>query len=213
MSLNQLPKVLLKYLSSFFDIKSFACFSLTNKKHQLLFSHIPKIFGLIRRGFPNTEKYQQIQFYTNEKIENNYTLLQICLLENKIENEMIKYLIDNKSDLNSKTKDKIFVGFYSYIDYENTPLHLACKNPSVSFETVKYMIDCRYNLGATNYKNRNPLHLACKKINISPQIIKYLVEKKSILQSYDHKNEQFPSYMLSKKIKKTFGNTPLHYAI
>ena len=80
---------------------------------------------------------------------------------------IIKYLVNNKSDLKSVNNEK------------NTALHLACKNKNLSEEIVKYLIEKKSDLNSRDKSNNTPLHLACRNKSITAEIIENLLKNKS----------------------------------
>ena len=98
--------------------------------------------------------------------------------------EMISYLIQKKSNLNSLVMN---------------PLHCALSNPNLPFQIIKCLVDNKTDLNIKFKDGNNEeitfLHLALKKENQDLEIIKLLVENKSDLNTgYDKKG------------------TPLHFA-
>ena len=166
--------------------------------------------------FENTLNFEIINIYLHENksnwylkhrgIKGNTPLHMVCGNKN-ISFEIIKYLVENKSNMNSKNCS----------DGE-TPLHIACKNENISLEIIECLVENKsdLNLSESSFenalhiarKNKNnlyfkhrgikgntPLHIACENENISFEIIEYLVENKSDIN-----------------LKDTFDYTPLHLA-
>lgn len=212
--IKEIPKVLIRYLSSFLDLKSLFRFSSTNKEYRNLFYDLRKGFIYLKEvGFDSDFKMKDKKKSKKEFLKEVLLKKEISLLVNKIYKstplqcackdidisfEMIKNFVDNKSDLNSMNNSF------------QIPLHYACRNEKVSLEIVQYLVENKSNLNSEKYYNGNPLHHAIQNNTISVDIIKYLVESKSDLNSQNcsketclqlvTKNENFV-----KKIKEQFG--------
>ena len=81
--------------------------------------------------------------------------------------ELVKYLVDNKADVNSKNKSS------------DTPLHNSCRNNS--FEIVNYLVNNKANLNAKDKDNKTPLEIASQKGHT--EIVDFLM--KTIRLKYD----------------------------
>ena len=115
------------------------------------------------------------------RTKNKY-FLHKAVRQNRI--EMVKWLIDNGAEVNSKNTD------------HKTPLHLASNLGF--FEVVKCLIENGAETNANDNENITPLHDACSIVfnTISPtEISKCLLEKGAQIDA-----------------KCNFGYTPLHYA-
>ena len=121
MNVSELPKFVLLHLCSFFDLRSFATFSLTSKKSYHNFSHIRNLFKIMKQYHPKLADITISQILKQTQNEFNSILHLAC--QNKyISIELIKYLVENKSDLNSLNGSKA------------TPLHFCTQNENVSIE-------------------------------------------------------------------------------
>ncbi|KAJ5071726.1 ada2a-containing complex component 3 isoform d [Anaeramoeba ignava] len=118
-----------------------------------------------------------------DKKKQKETLLQIaCRNQNKNSFEIIKFFIENGSDVNVKNKKN------------QTALHIVCqsqKKPKV-IELIKLLISKGADINAKNDLNQTPLHLACQFQNNkenSFRIIKYLVKKGADVNAQNFENE------------------------
>ena len=96
---------------------------------KILFPVIPQIFGLIRDNAPKSEIYSlnEKSFFQEELNRHKMTLLHLALRFEK-NFELIKLIVDKKSNLNAKDKANF------------TPLIYACKNEKISLETISYLV-------------------------------------------------------------------------
>ncbi|KAJ5078143.1 phytochrome-interacting ankyrin-repeat protein [Anaeramoeba ignava] len=124
----------------------------------------------------NQEKLlKKIKFFIGLKVDINYQnsrFLQsplhiICQFQTEENSfEIIKYLVENNANVNSKTKTN------------QTPLHLVCQfQKQNALEIIKYLIKKKADVNAKNNQNQTPLHLVCQfqKQN-ALEIVKYLVK-------------------------------------
>ena len=219
MSFSDLPKFVLIHLCSYLDIKSNAIISLTNKKFYNTFSQMRELFKLIKLYSPQllTQELpptsQMIKKLNKQKI----SLLNFAFKSQTISTEMIKFLVENKSDLNLTNEHK------------NTALHLACQNKFISMETIKILVENKSNMNQFAIYKNTPLHYACES-GVPIEIIKYLVENKCDLNLKDYfentplLDECYKETISLEKIKLLVenksdlnlkdeqGNTPLHLA-
>ena len=110
--------------------------------------------------------------------DGKYTPLHYPLACNNNHIDIIKFLVENKSDLNLAN------------DFNSNPLHLACENKSVvSLDIVKYLVENKVELNSKNDDNYTPLHSACENTKISIEIVKFLIKNKSDLNLKNGKDE------------------------
>ena len=133
MSIQGLPIMLLKYLLSFLenDLESFGNFSLTCKRYYALFNHIRSILCTFTKHFPKHYRtfLKDIKNLVLIKTMREKTILHFWLEEEFLDFEKIKFLVEKKSDLNSVNEDN------------ETALHLACKNKSMTFDIIENLGD------------------------------------------------------------------------
>ena len=201
--IEDLPKALILFLSHFFDLDSLVNFSSTNQRYKAYFSEFKKIYSFSRNNnfFKYFEKKTNLstkkQFLKNALLKKEFGIL-LDVYENTLLHyasqydsppfEIVKYLIENKIDVNSKNK------------FNDISLHCAFENKNISFEIIKYLIENKSKINLNNSSRCTPLHYACKNKNISIEIIKYLIENKSDLNS-TNTDDQTPLYYLSKNGK------------
>ena len=179
MSIEKIPTALLKqFLTGFLDLKSFASFALTNKRNFEIFNHIPILFRIVLFAIQPKKIEENIKTYARLTLDKCSTkLLHLaCKYTNSL--QAIKCLVENKSEINSKTRDN------------QIPLHMACRNENISFEIIEYLIQNKSQLNAIeeikySHNKNQPLHLACRNKNITIEIIKLLIENKANLNSTD----------------------------
>ena len=169
MSFSDLPKVIIKYLFSFLDIKSQATFSLANKKYYKAFAYLRVIFKMIKHFHQDLLQYLYLPRIIEESQKISKPILLFTCENKQISFDIIKYLIESKSELNFNSK------------YKKSPLHLACKNRNSTLEIIKLLVESKSDLNLEDGDNNTPLHFACKNEKISYEIIQYLVESKSYL--------------------------------
>ena len=99
--------------------------------------------------------------------------------------ELVKYLVDNKADVNSKNKDS------------DTPLHNSCRNNS--FEIVNYLVDNKANLNAKDKDNKTPLEIASQEGHT--EIVDFLMKKIQLKYNEFKKNIARGGGKLRKKQK------------
>ena len=97
--------------------------------------------------------------------------------------EKIKYLVQNKCDVNSKDKHGM------------TPLILAAINQKVRLELISFLFENKAELNLCNPQNQNALLFASMNDSVTLEMIKYMVENKSDVN-----------------LKDTEKNSPLHYS-
>ena len=147
----------------------------------------------------NREMLLYRSLYIEEKKIKNCSLDKASL-KFKPEMRIIKYLVENKSDIN-------------YLDhYKRTVLHYATSNEIVTLEIVKYLIERKCEINIQNSTGNSPLHNTSKKnfffcliyyfnlffsiyfiiiffwtgsFKINPKIAIYLIESKCELNSVD----------------------------
>ena len=150
-----------------------------------------EIINFCKQNLP-IEKFTK---FINQKNKKGITALHYASFRGNI--ELIKYYIENNSDINSETERKLNVihfacqgnkpnsitYFYLYhkneIDFEkadaggSTPLHWACY--SSAYESVVYLIYFGVDLNKVDNSNFTPLHLAI--LSKSLKIVRYLLQK------------------------------------
>ena len=113
---EELPKVLIIHLSSFFDFDSLVQFSSTNQKHKNLFSEFRKgliyfkRINLVSRFEKKGSKTSKSNFFKQVLLNKDFGMIVeemrkfnalhfVCSSE-EISLEILKYFFENKSDLN-----------------------------------------------------------------------------------------------------------------
>ena len=198
---DELPKMLLINLASFFDFKSLINFSTTQKKYYGLFSDFTKIYSFFKKcGFKdeieklkNDELISYNFYFTNivmkkdiSKMIDNYKGTPLhCACVRSFSPKIIKILLKYKCNVNQKECNDNY-----------SALHLSCERSGISLKTIKCLVEYKGDLNLkSKYNNCTPFHLACEKKSVSLKIINLLVDKKGDLNS------------------KCFARmTPLHYA-
>ena len=184
MSIELLPTVILKYLSFFFDFESFVNFSLTNKRHLKMFSHVPTIYKMIKGYLPKIKLNLKLDKIIEHLKGRGINLLLKCCENRKMSIEMIKCLIENNSDLNVIDKST-----------KNTPFHNSCRNKKVNFEIIKFLAENKAELNFINQNSKKtPLHCLSSNKSTCFQSLQYFVEKKGDLN-----------------MKDSFKRTPFHF--
>ena len=188
--LFDLPKVLIKHIASFFDLDSLLKFSSTNKIYRTVFSDKRELFcflnqsGFIRNSKEElkAKKEKLRKIIVSEELEFSslvdtlrFTPLHYACESEKMQIEMIKLIVEKKSDLNC------------FNSFQNSPLIYLSRNNEFTLETFRYLIEKKCDLNLLNNQGDSPLLTACFNPKISPEILKYLVENKSDLNL---KNEQ-----------------------
>ena len=128
MSFNNLPKFVFIHLCSYFDLKSHATFSLVNRSYYNRFLHLRELYKILLQKSiekPSLKLDECISKIINQSQTESNPILHLACQNEKISTEMVKYLIENKSDLNLKVK------------YDFTPIHYVCKNKNISIELIK----------------------------------------------------------------------------
>ena len=150
--INDLPKALIRYLSSFFDLSSLINFSATNQKHRNLFLEMRKVYSFLNKNYffysPNNEmkisKNQIFQILFNKKYEilkdyKDDSPLHYAAIFSSL--GMLKYFLENKIEVNSKGGK-----------LNSTPLHYVCYPGSFSLKMVKHLVE---NKADVNMKDKN----------------------------------------------------------
>lgn len=86
--------------------------------------------------------------YPNEGTLEGFSPLHLALKVPNPNTEIIKYLIQNKADLNAKDK------------WGNTPLHLAVGVQNLPIEITELLLDAGAPVNAKNHEGDTPLHFA-----------------------------------------------------
>ena len=146
MSINDLPIVLIKYLSLFMerDFPSFASFCLTCKKYKNLFPHIPQIYSIIHHSYCyKIEEKRDVKFMISIKSYRDSVIQKVLQRSEKLAPEALKYMIEKKADLNE-------------VKYrpDETPLGIVCRKNSISPEILKMMIDQKADLNLEGSKKK-----------------------------------------------------------
>ena len=214
-SINDLPKVLIIYLSSFFDLDSLVHFSSTNQKYQKLFEEFRRIyFFLNQSGFVSNfvsndlnEKLTKKDLifkkscYPNLRDSFGNSILHFACENENISLQIIKPFVEINCNLNVKT------------NYNETPLHYACCNKQISLEIMKYLIENNCELNSKGAFDNTPLHYACENENISLEIIEFLIESKCDLNSKNRSLHLTPIFyakrnkFLKNQVETKYGKT------
>ena len=184
--LNDLPKVLIIYLSSFFDLKSLLNFSSTNQKYNKIFLQFRKGCLYINQiGFLSVffvdekEKKQNLKRILESKETVNLVdqigakIIHYACKSASVSLEMIQYFEEKNCDLNLQ-------------DYlKNNPLHYLSRNQFATLDVIKYLIEKGNNLNSRNNISETCLHCLCQNETISFEKLKFFVESKSDLNVKD----------------------------
>ena len=81
---------------------------------------------------------------------------------------MVKYFVENKTDLESKTKN------------QDNPLHLVCENKNVTLEIIKYLAIKGGDMNDRNNARKTPLSISSKNVSLVKKVKKKFGEKKSV---------------------------------
>jgi ankyrin repeat protein len=169
--LCSLPSVLLKFITQFLDFKSLLMLSFTNKRNFQLFSFVRKINVIIKKNL--TKDLNLYNMESNVRKENK--VLDCILKDEKVNLQMLNYLVQLKSDLNLKNEEGM------------TPIYYLINNNKVTLEMVQYLIENKADVNIKANFNSSLLIKACqKKKNV--EIIKYLIEKKSEINNKELKD-------------------------
>ena len=213
-NINKLPKVLIRYISNFTDFDSLINLSSVNQIYRNIFLELRKVFCFLKdinfiKFFRKTEKniFLKMNALKQFLVEKNYSKMRDVYGDNPLHYacnnlsvEMIKYFVENKTDINSKNFNDV------------TPLHYICKHKSASLENIKYFIENKAELNNKNISDNTPLHYACNNKNISLDLVQYLIEQKSDIylnNIYDFSPLFFASKNLNlqKQTTERFGLT------
>ena len=204
MSLNDLPKVLIRYIGRYLedDFLSYARFSIINKKFQSILPHIATIFNIFLYVFPHRRNY-------NWRELKDPNLLSLAYIYNKnLSLEIIKFLFEMKSNLNcvnkygktpvlyefekdnvSMEKIAFLIENKSLLNHKNsngnTVLHISCRNDKIPLQTIIYLVENKSDINSTDFMNNTPLHVLVKNDEISYEKIKFLIETKTYLNITD----------------------------
>ena len=142
-------------------------FSLTNKRHFNLHPQAALIFKSAKKSFPELKNEITLEICLRYKSGNgSNTLLHFELKNQVINYDLIRALIEHKSDLESLNDSKL------------NPLHIATKSKS-SIAIINLMIEKKSPISNCDKFGNIPLHYATKNENL--EVIKLVVEKSSSL--------------------------------
>ena len=137
------------------------------------------------------------------KDKEGFTALHRACDNKNIPLEVIKNLIENKSNINLPTNTnkstplhlvtlhgdnfihifKFLIekkAFINSVDKNGcTPLHLACSNGENSSEMINFLVKNKSNVDVINFSGSSPLILVCKNSNPVLENLKCLVENKA----------------------------------
>ena len=147
--------------------------------------------------------------------------LHCCVMNSKMNKETIKYIIENKTEINSKDNSG------------NTALHLFLRNreKKTKKHEIQFLLDLKSDLNIKNKFSSTPLLTYMNnKEKIELEIVKFLVEKKSDLnitnkiknsalilscQNQDENKNEIIQYLIENKsdlnVENQLGLTSLHY--
>eukprot|EP01091_Cochliopodium_minus_P000022 TRINITY_DN1001_c0_g3_i1.p1 TRINITY_DN1001_c0_g3~~TRINITY_DN1001_c0_g3_i1.p1 ORF type:complete len:886 (-),score=233.86 TRINITY_DN1001_c0_g3_i1:11-2626(-) len=168
------------------------------------------IHYLIERGVTlgGMDKFGRSCFhylFMREKYEEIDTMIEIIdLLLNKLKESKITHLI-NTPDSQQKTVlhylwesnierkleifNKIFDTEPSTKEILHASFHLACLNPTITLEEIKFLVDLDVgSMMPVGVEQKNILHLYCENKNIKKEIISFLVDKKADPCTLDNNN-------------------------
>lgn len=196
--IDQLPKVLIKYLSHFFDFDTMLAFSSTNRKHRNTLLEIIKGYSYLNVIDFISEYSENKKEFVKQKLmekdlssliipkENsdfrNENPLHFACQDQNISLEMLRFLVEYKCDLNLKN--------YRH----EIPIHKAIKNEKISFEIIKYLVENKSNINSKGNNGNFLLHKmkfnnSFKKEQFSIEILNYLMEKKCKFDCSNNLNE------------------------
>ena len=176
-TIDDLPKVLLKYLCLFLDFNSFVSFTSTNKKNRSLFATLREGFLYLKKiGFERNKEIEQkiIKKMDFSLLKKENVLIYACLSD-QISTDIIKYFIENKSDLNLKEKKQ-----------GNTPIHYALYNPKITLNIINALINFKANLNIKNNSGYSPIEFANSNYSLSKQIIESYGPKYNIKNLFNY---------------------------
>ena len=139
-----------------------------------MFSHFGHILKIVKNHFISEKDLEKKPSYfaqINNNIYKNVFLLYFESLPttSQISFELIKFLIENKSALDFKSKD------YS------SAIHFAVKNANLTPPTLQYILENKATVNACNGSKETALTKALQVEKISIDIIKILIENKTDL--------------------------------
>jgi ankyrin repeat protein len=115
--------------------------------------------------------------FFNKMDESFSTLLHIALSVPSPDTKIIKLLLENGADANTKNKD------------HNTPLHIALDAPNPDTEIIKLLLENGADANIKNKGHNTPLHIVLNAPNPDTEIIKLLLEKGDNLNIEDANNQ------------------------
>lgn len=195
-----------------------------------IFIPTPAMFSIVRILVSSICGDENRRKYLNLESSNKDTALHLisCLPSNESKYQIVKYLVEHKSDINCVNSFKFsvlmtFVNINTYIDYKmikflidsgadlkdhanKVCLHKLCRNPSISIDLIKLFVENSAYVG--RYLCWSPIECLCANNSSSEEMIEYLMENKAELnviaiKNYTHKsnfNFSFFSKMLEQKI-------------
>ena len=181
-SINNLPTVLIKYLSEYLDLRSLMRFTSTSRKFNKINSEMRRgIYYLYRINFKPKLKNSCSNFLCEEIINQNNNFF--CLDDHKKEFSIQEIILQKKF-------------FELKNDQKESPIQCIFARNFISFEMVKYFVENKADLNEKHKKkNSTTLHLASNNSEVTPEILRFLIENKS-----------------DPKLVDSELNTPLHYA-
>ena len=200
--INDLPKVLINHLGTFFDLESTINFSSTNKKFKNLFSEFRKAFiylnqiNLLDDFIPKEElekyatKNEFLFSISKEKdfsmlqSRSKYNLLQVEIQKPNPQLETVKLLLEYKCSVNLENNSSF-----------NSLEMLSRDSNSLNLDLFKLLVEYKADINKNNKQKGNILNYVCENLNNSLEIVQFLVENKCRV---DHLN--------------SLQNTPLHLA-
>ena len=194
--INDLPKVLIIYLSEYFDLNSLIFFSSTNKKYNLIFSEFRKgVQILVEHGFQTDLKFNrknEIKSFLEKKDfsklnrnVNDLPILYSAVSSPKVNIETVRYLVEYKCDMNMR-----------YL-FSDTPFFAALKNKNINSEIIKYLVENKADMNG-KFRNETVMHILCFNENITKEIFEFFFEKKIIICE-ELSYHDYPLYLSCKK--------------
>ncbi|QEJ79012.1 ankyrin repeat protein [Goatpox virus] len=123
------------------------------------------------------------------------TPLFSCVEKDKVNVEILKFLIENVSDINFKTRDNNLSALGHYLSF----------NKNVEPEIVKILIDSGSSVTEEDENGKNLLHMYMCNFNVRINVIKLLIDSGvNFLQKDFDNNNILYSYILFHSDKKIF---------
>jgi ankyrin repeat protein len=146
-----------------------------------------EILEIIKKYFPNENTEEGIEKFLNLKTKGDkQSLFHLVCMEEKNTAEMVKYLLEKKSNINEQNHRK------------NTALHSTVENEkNLNLEVIKFLIENKIEINKKEFSGLTALHKACSNDVINKEVITLLIESKSEIDSKDE-------FGKSNKIMKKF---------